>query len=261
MGASILSIAPEVLEMIGNMSDLEDIKNLRLCCRQLGQFLKKSILETISYNINVLNASASITKLQCLGSGASPGASRTTTNLILKRLTLKCNYNPGDTECYIDGKLAPVPKLPDDAELLSIEQETKKCLLPALTALENVNSVSWRVLYQDNEWAQGAAMQAILSFKHLRSLRLEFNTVVFGLPLHHLRGIEEISIVADDAKDTSGHRAQIWSNLAEMLSLNTNLTSLTVQVGNYMAYTYMHLMKAFGALVATTRPFYPVARI
>ncbi|KAF8968535.1 hypothetical protein BDZ97DRAFT_1755206 [Flammula alnicola] len=230
MSIHLLSLAPELIQTIGSILCSDDIKHLRLACKQLSEILESVILDKITFNINKSTLPASISQIRSLAAGRSPGASRTTSHL-----TLVCfapRYDPQD-ESYWDGEMVENPKPLDTPEVLEAERRMKKYLFDAVVSLKNVSTVRWHTHCKDDEWVQNTIMKALRSLPKLQNLSIGLTFLKIALPLQRLQTLREITITDKNCSSGEGPNYETYSNLGKLIARNSFITSIHIERQDY----------------------------
>ncbi|KAJ3509104.1 hypothetical protein NLJ89_g5395 [Agrocybe chaxingu] len=154
-----LSLAPELIQTIGDELSMSDLKQLRLTCKQLQPLVNHQLFRTVMIDITINNIKKSVDMLQLLATG----------------------------DCNTRGSRA-------DLEAQSATEQVAGCLRDALRSFSSLTTIRWSPVQWDNEEVQIAVVEALVGLSTLKNLHLNTTNCKAALPVDKLKGLEEISI-------------------------------------------------------------------
>jgi len=221
--APLLSLAPELIQVITDDLTTDIIKDLRLTCKQLSECLSLRLFRNLTISLSQVTFEKEVSKVRILATtdhhAASSGAQ------MLKIGSLSPGYDPKYRTPmwkHVDSQLVQEPDPEDPPDVLVAEEELKGYLFKAIASLRGVQSVEWEPFRKDGDWAQEAVMKALKMLPNLRVLRLHFTYFKIAVPFHELSGIQEISVSGID----ENHHAEILDNLAKLVARSPEITSV-----------------------------------
>ncbi|KAF8968534.1 hypothetical protein BDZ97DRAFT_2056307 [Flammula alnicola] len=227
--ATILSLAPELVQAIACNVSRDDAKHLRLVCKQLGEFLESQVLENIFLNISKNALDKSIGMIRVLATSSSTGApSHATRCLVIRSLS------PGfDPNYWVPINKKSVTPTEDGPEVVVAVKDMKKYLFDALLSLKNLQLVRWYTERKDEEWAQNIVMSALKSIPSVQSLYVELTHARIPLSLELLPHLCEITLSEFNTPSDNLLNAQTYANLSALMAQSPpgQLTSIQVTHG------------------------------
>ena len=244
---TLLSLAPELLCAIaehvriahlnadtGNSNTKqvteEDLMQLRLTCKYLGDTLESQVLHTIHFSVENCNYSRATARLQPLA---------TTKNLLrgLPRSGRHLYIGPLSPK-HIPDLGFPVRKPRDNPTSLLAEELMRTYLCDALSALRNLKSVTcvrgqfsvppssdeqpdsrWTPGMDDEAWTHEAVMEFLASCPSLHVFEVELTHLKVAVTLDRMQGLREISFTYDYRfPPAEPVKVQTYNNLTKLLA-------------------------------------------
>ncbi|KAG2004623.1 hypothetical protein CC2G_003160 [Coprinopsis cinerea AmutBmut pab1-1] len=212
--SSIQSLPDELVEKIGDLIGMADMKSLRLTCRAMGALFQPAVLRRIVIKIHGGNLQRSIPKLQSLSESPSSPSKELIRELQIDDLIPMDDYEGrGHFLKQYAGQVTDVSE-PEAEEGTGKEAEEviKDCLPIVITSLLGLNKLVWRISAETPMWALDIVAHAIHQFGHrLTSFDLE------------------IGVWEDFTPELAGFlRGQDWKF--------PNLQHLTIRAGGLLTY-------------------------
>ncbi|KIM44340.1 hypothetical protein M413DRAFT_443341 [Hebeloma cylindrosporum] len=227
----LLSLAPELIQAISDELTIDTAKDLRLTCKQFGEFLHPRIFRDLTINFTQATYENDLFKVRLLA--ATDFHATSTETRTLKITSLSPAYDPGysgpgwtsSDDGWIKG-----PEREDPPEVKVAEEELKGYLFKAIASLRSLESVELTPGRKDGEWAHKDAMNALETLPNLRVLSIyDADLFKFPLPLHNLSSIEEISASGISVQYTP----RILDNIAKLVARSPKITSISMTSSSY----------------------------
>ncbi|KIM44342.1 hypothetical protein M413DRAFT_443343 [Hebeloma cylindrosporum] len=213
----LLSLAPELMQVITDELTVDAGKNLRLTCKHLGEFLNIRLFRDLTSSFSKDNFEIVLSKVRILATKDCHAACSGTRTLKINSLSPA--YDPGYRDAPA-GWIEPE----DPPEATAAEEVLKGYLFKAIAPLKGVQSVVWKPSYKDGEWAQREVMNALKTLPELRALDLQTAHLRFALPLHDLSGLQEVYICDINEERT----AEVFDNFAKLVARSPRITFMDI---------------------------------
>ncbi|KIM44339.1 hypothetical protein M413DRAFT_379456 [Hebeloma cylindrosporum] len=216
-----LSLAPELIQAIADALALDTAKNLRLTCKQFGEFLNPRLFRELTISFSLSTYEKDLAKVRILATTDCHAASSGTQ--MLKIASVSPAYNPVPRAWkLVDDEWVMDPGSEVPPEIRAAEEELKKYLFKAIASLKNVQSVEWKPGYKDGDWAQIDVMNALKTLPNLRVIILHASLFKVPPSLQDLSNIQKISACDVTVQHTPG----ILDNISKLVAQSPKLTSI-----------------------------------
>ncbi|KIM43931.1 hypothetical protein M413DRAFT_25443 [Hebeloma cylindrosporum] len=220
-GATLLSLAPELVYAIAERVSKRDRRRLRLTCKHLCDILESQVLHTIYFGIQYNDHSEGIARLQSLAATKdfSRGLSQWGRHLHIKPIHIAL-------------------ALEDGPDVLAREELIRTCIRNALDALQNLKSVTWTPGKKDKAWTHEIIMDFLTSRPSLQMFQVHHKYLRVPVPLYRMQDLQEVIFIGF----TSRRRVspETYNDLARLVASPAGqLTKLSV------VYTSLHQIFQF----------------
>ncbi|KAF8174552.1 hypothetical protein BJ912DRAFT_909833 [Pholiota molesta] len=210
----LLSLAPELIQIITDYLDTSDVERFRLSCKTLGALLRPHVFRVLRFKVIKNTLRTDIDRLSTLARAAcTPGkapAMRAGSALQKEEVHPACygtrtlyigplapSYDgPTTVLNFVDGEWVSKSEDSEDDMLIAGlgEEILKMYLFDALASLKGVSSVEWTPTHADSVETQRTVMEALKTLPNLRSVRFSLGQCKIGLPLDTLTSLREVTL-------------------------------------------------------------------
>ncbi|KAJ3514305.1 hypothetical protein NLJ89_g2451 [Agrocybe chaxingu] len=224
---SISDLSPELFKIIGDCLEINDARNARLACKQIGEYLEPQILSSLVICCTGHNlVEKQLLRIESLARGEYPAIVRSVRSLSIGPWFLKEKPGP-ELDLSPSGSCGS-----PDTVLNNRVSQFLKTLSKALLCLTGVTSVRWIRSARDPMCITSSVADALQAFPRLRRLSFvqytETNLEALGnvtSGLNELPDLEEIGVQIDT---NSEYDSEMLRYFAKVLVASPNLESLSI---------------------------------
>ncbi|KAF5319480.1 hypothetical protein D9619_008755 [Psilocybe cf. subviscida] len=252
----LLSLAPELIQIIADELDIRHVRSLRLVCRYLSRALVPIAFRNLTISVSKNTLGSDLAKLRTLASPGCP-ASFATRRLTIGALS-PC-FDPtytGPTWKFVDDEWVAEEQPQDHEGLAKALEEIRTLIVPAISSLKGLHSVIWKPIEKDDNTTQALVMNAIGRALNLRSLRLTLSYCKVPISFDNFSHLRGISIEGTSQK----YHEETFESLARMIARSPDLTSIDI-VSNWRYYYGIDRTQSLHQLFKYCAPDAPPLRL
>ncbi|TFK39631.1 hypothetical protein BDQ12DRAFT_734951 [Crucibulum laeve] len=228
--ATLLSLAPEILQAIAYKLDGNQNRELRTVCRQLNNALEAIALSTLVIDVNRNTTKASIDRLQAY---AAKSTCATTYVHHLEILSLAPTHDPkfpGTWNItYWDGGAWTYAAQSSSLEDIMVEWQLREHLSLALSSLTNTQAVAWYTSFQDPEWVNATVQDFLKTLTGFKHFKVDFHR---GLSADlSLECIHDLTKLTVSGLSTLRNRRAIQDQIAGIIAASPAICYLNIDTG------------------------------
>uniref|UniRef100_A0A8H8CGY8 F-box domain-containing protein n=1 Tax=Psilocybe cubensis TaxID=181762 RepID=A0A8H8CGY8_PSICU len=229
---SLLCLSPELVTAIAEEMQVADIKQLRLTCSTIADYLVPLVFRTIKLTVYGNKCQWGVERIEALASGTHP-ACHASRALIIGPL---CPGKPLDRSYLFTfgyktqtiSNHASESNVNEPLEIAIAREKVASHLFNAITSCRGVRAVKWTPNAGDEQIMHQITMNSLKNLPSLRRLHIRFQDFDVPLEIDSLRSLTELII---SIKKCSSERLNtILDNVAKAVGQNPALVSIELDV-------------------------------